>query len=381
MTAVSTVASTVASEKVAPAKAKVAAKPSLQIQVIQTIEAFDAIQTTWDRVYEADRYAQVFISWSWLRGQLLIQPTQNLFILAAYDVENNLPVGFLPLRWNNPNRIAFPLERHLSMIGNPNSDYTGLLCLPEYEDCVIPAFADYLLTQPNWHVLQMRDVLDPRCEILANHLEASSTCDVYQYRGALCPYVTLPNSWEDYLNQQIGTKQRKKLRKAVKYLETKEEGMTISHTTPATFEQDFADFLKVYQLRWGKCSQQQITQMRTVARWGVEKGIVRMYIFRQESVPVAGEYFIFDAKNRTTGDYQGGYDPEFSKFSPGQGAMAYVLRGAIAEGLVMFDFLRGDEGYKSKFGTQDRWTQHTLIARSSRSRWIRKVCFSILGGR
>ncbi len=365
----------------APAKVKIAGKQSLQIQVIQTIEAFDAIRVDWDSVYERDRYAQVFLSWSWLRGQMLIQSTPNLCILAAYDLEHNCPIGFLPLRWNNPNRLALPLERHLSMIGNPHSDYTGLLCLPEYEDWIIPAFADYLLTQPNWHVLQMRDVLDPRCEILANQLAAASVCDVYQYRGVRCPYVALPNSWEDYLTQQIGTKQRKNLLKAVKYLENKEAGMSISHTTPATFEPDFADFLQVYQLRWGKCSHRQITQMETVARWGVEQGIVRLYIFRQGSVPVAGEYFIFDAKNRSTGDYQGGYDPEFAKFSPGQGAMAYVLRSAIAEGLGMFDFLRGDEGYKSKFGTQDRWTQHILIARSRPSRLLRSAVFAILGGR
>jgi CelD/BcsL family acetyltransferase involved in cellulose biosynthesis len=348
----------------------------ITIRVIRTLAEFDALRSDWEAVYAADRYSQVFLSWSWLRGWFG-QQRHSWMILVADDREQASPVGFLALQSKNPVRLPIPFETHRSMAGNPDADYTGLLALPEQESAIIAAFADHLLQQPDWQVLALRDVRDPRFEQFTQHFQ--DACDVYRYQGPICPYVDLPDSWEAYL-QQVSTSQRKRLRKVLKDLENDPE-VSINQTTIATFDADFAVFSTVYQLRHGNCSAAKMQKMRAFARSGIEGGILRMYIFRKNGAPLAGEMLLFDAKNRSLRGYQRGYDPKFARLSPGHAAVAYVMRSAIESGLTQFDFLRGDEGYKSKFGTENYWTTNFLVVRSRRSRWLRKILFSSLGAR
>jgi CelD/BcsL family acetyltransferase involved in cellulose biosynthesis len=347
------------------------------IRCIRTIPEFEAIRTAWELVYASDRYSQVFLTWDWLRGWFA-QQRHDWVILIAYGPNADQPIGFLPLQYKHPGRLPLPFETHLSMAGNPDADYTGLLCLPESETVVIAAFANYLLQQSDWKVLLLKDVRDPRMPQLVEHFQ--SACDLYRYQGPICPYVELPSSWEDYLVQQVSTSQRKRLRKALKDMENDPE-VSITQTTIASFEADFDTFSYVYQLRHGQRSKAKMQQLREFAHWGIQQNILRLYIFRKAGQPLAGEMLLFDAKNQCLRGYQRGYDPQFSRLSPGHGAVAYVIRSAIESGLTQFDFLRGDEGYKAKFGTSSQWTSNFLIVRSRRSRWLRKVLLSILGAR
>jgi CelD/BcsL family acetyltransferase involved in cellulose biosynthesis len=350
---------------------------SITIKCIRTLPDFEAIRAAWEFVYERDRYSQVFLTWNWLRGWFE-HKRHDWVILVAYAANFNQPIGFLPLQHKHPGRLSIPFEAHLSMAGNPEADYTGLLCLPEAETAVIAAFADYLWQQSDWKVLLLKDVRDPRFTQLVDHFPAA--CDVYRYQGPICPYVNLPNSWEDYLVQQVSTSQRKRLRKALKDMENDSE-VSINQTTIDSFEVDFDSFSHVYQLRHGQCTKAKMQKMREFARWGIQQHILRLYIFRKAGQPLAGEMLLLDQKNQCLRGYQRGYDPQFSRLSPGHGAVAYVMRSAIESGLTQFDFLRGDEGYKSKFGTSSQWTSNFLIVRSRRSRWLRKILLSILGAR
>ena len=51
--------------------------------------------------------------------------------------------------------------------------------------------------------------------------------------------------------------------------------------------------------------------------------------------------------------YNSGYDPEqFANLSPGNVLTAYTIQEAIRLGRIRYDFLRGDEDYKFRFGAQ-----------------------------
>jgi CelD/BcsL family acetyltransferase involved in cellulose biosynthesis len=52
--------------------------------------------------------------------------------------------------------------------------------------------------------------------------------------------------------------------------------------------------------------------------------------------------------------YNSGYDPQrFAYLSPGIVLLGYHIQDSIAKGHTAFDFLRGDEVYKYRFGGQD----------------------------
>ena len=48
--------------------------------------------------------------------------------------------------------------------------------------------------------------------------------------------------------------------------------------------------------------------------------------------------------------YQGGFEPQLARYSPGTVLTAHAIRDAIDRGASEFDFLRGDEPYKHNLG-------------------------------
>jgi CelD/BcsL family acetyltransferase involved in cellulose biosynthesis len=62
-------------------------------------------------------------------------------------------------------------------------------------------------------------------------------------------------------------------------------------------------------------------------------------------LPIAAEYHFVG--KRTNYSYQSGIDPERMNVSPGHLANFFSVRRAIEEGRAHFDFLRGDESYKT----------------------------------
>jgi CelD/BcsL family acetyltransferase involved in cellulose biosynthesis len=62
--------------------------------------------------------------------------------------------------------------------------------------------------------------------------------------------------------------------------------------------------------------------------------------------------------------YNSGYDPfQFRHLSPGIIVTARCIEHAIALGRNKFDFLRGDEVYKYRFGAQDTQVRRLLVGK------------------
>jgi CelD/BcsL family acetyltransferase involved in cellulose biosynthesis len=68
------------------------------------------------------------------------------------------------------------------------------------------------------------------------------------------------------------------------------------------------------------------------------------------------------APQRRWYDYIGGFDPQFSSLSPGSLLIGHAIEQAEAEGAAHFDFLRGAEAYKYRWGAVDE-PMFTLVLR------------------
>jgi CelD/BcsL family acetyltransferase involved in cellulose biosynthesis len=354
---------------------------------IDTVESFEAIRSDWERVYAADQQAQIFLSWTWLRGWLAQQPAGMMIAVVRYQGENpglvadaGECVAFLPLRSAPIQVMGLTVLRRLTMLGNSGADYTGMLCLPEHEASVLTRLAYELVRNLTWDVLYLDDVIDPRVQQLVTQVQRIQRgISAHTRPGIVCPYLDLPETWEAYLQNAVSPSRRKKLRKALRDLETHPE-VTIATATMATLDRDLDDFIQVYQLRWQR-SPETLVQIRRFAHWCFSEGILWLFVVRLGDQPIAGEMLFIDRKNRAVRGYQRGYDNAFAKLSPGHGAVAYVIRQAIIEQLTMFDFLRGDEGYKAHFGTVERWNQHWMLWRNWRGSLYAKLKIGLETGR
>ena len=72
--------------------------------------------------------------------------------------------------------------------------------------------------------------------------------------------------------------------------------------------------------------------------------------------------FNFDYCGRLWG-YNSGVDRRFMELSPGWVLLAYVLQWAADNGRSEFDFMRGGEEYKYRFGAVDRHVMKAVVGR------------------
>jgi CelD/BcsL family acetyltransferase involved in cellulose biosynthesis len=63
--------------------------------------------------------------------------------------------------------------------------------------------------------------------------------------------------------------------------------------------------------------------------------------------------------------YQAGFDPDFSRYSPGLALRAYVIKRAIEEGLEEVDLLKGAYDFKYLWTPEDRSTTTLAVGRGT----------------
>ncbi len=86
----------------------------------------------------------------------------------------------------------------------------------------------------------------------------------------------------------------------------------------------------------------------------LRRGQVQLYWLELDGIPAAAEYHL--AGNGVLYVYQAGVEPVLMEHQPGNVINLMILRWAIERGYRAYDFLRGDEVYKPRFGAQPRPT-------------------------
>jgi CelD/BcsL family acetyltransferase involved in cellulose biosynthesis len=86
------------------------------------------------------------------------------------------------------------------------------------------------------------------------------------------------------------------------------------------------------------------------------EGVLRLFALQLDGQPLAVLYGLADAPRAAVPRwcyYIGGFDPAFAALSPGSLAVAQAIDLAQDEGAAVFDFLRGAEPYKYRWGARD----------------------------
>jgi CelD/BcsL family acetyltransferase involved in cellulose biosynthesis len=88
-------------------------------------------------------------------------------------------------------------------------------------------------------------------------------------------------------------------------------------------------------------------------------GVLRMHALRLDGRLIAVLYGLADPELSGSGRvyyYLSGFDPEFEPHSPGTLIVAHAIFEAQRSGACAFDFLRGKEDYKYRWGAVDTFT-------------------------
>lgn len=284
----------------------------------------------------------------------------NLVLITAR--ENETLVGIAPL-FTSMDKDGSPALFNIGSI--EVSDYLDLLVLPEYQEAFISGLLDFLpgLPIPLWKSLNFYNLIDssPSLPVLQSvSLKKGWKFTAEQLEHS--PFIQLPGDWETYL-AGIDKKQRHEIRRKMRRAEESDIPVRWYFVDDAaTLDAEIDAFL---QLMKNDCDKVAFLKpamqsfLHQVAHCAFDEKCLQL-AFLEVDGQKAAAYLSFDYLNRIW-VYNSGLNREFQSLSPGWVLLGHLLQWANEKGRLEFDFMRGDEDYKYRFGAVDRFVVQAVL--------------------
>jgi len=247
-------------------------------------------------------------------------------------------VGLLPMTWNR-SALESAANYHTPMSG----------ALAESSETMLALARELFANRP---IHLSITSLDPAAETIdACRLaaeEAGYKVVIRAYQRSL--YIDLNGAWDGY-ESGLGRNLLRNLRRARRHLE--QEGVPTVEITHGRRHLDglLQEAFAVESSGWKGAERTAIeSHPRTrdfytdIARWGAARGMLRLYFLRVGHRPLA-MYFAL-VHQGVCHLLKGGYDPAYSRYSPGNLLMHRVIQDCFAAGLSRVEFNGDAEPYK-----------------------------------
>lgn len=248
--------------------------------------------------------------------------------------------------------------------------FNGCVAETDYLDLIAPAATaeigwtavfDFLHTPecPPWQAISLCNVpaASPSRHIVPT-LAARFGLTFSESIHEVCPVIPLPSDFELYL-ESLETKQRRELRRKLRRAEGAEVKLVVvgpANGDAALLETAVNEFLVLLQKstlekrNWLTEGRRAVFQATAQA---AQRDGTLLLLFLTVDGRKAAALFNFDYNNQVL-VYNSGLDPAtFGQLSLGEVLTAKAIEWAIQHGRTAFDFLRGSEEYKYRFGAQD----------------------------
>ena len=288
-------------------------------------------------------------------------PQAELVLISAR--ENDRLIGIAPLF------IAeYEGKQTILLLGSIEiSDYLDLIVRADDLPRFLSELLDYLgsTSALTWSAIDWYNLPESSPTLAA--LEAESAKRGWDYKTE--PFrpslsVPLPGDFEAYL-MNIDKKQRHEIRRKMRRAEADERDVRWYIVEDETkLEAEIDAFLSLMANDHHKeefLSEVMRAQMRASVHAAFGAGWLQLAFLEVDGVKAAG-YLNFDYGNHIY-VYNSGLDFDYGDLSPGWVLLGYLLQWANENGRAEFDFMRGDEDYKVKFGSVKRDVMRVSLGR------------------
>ncbi len=319
----------------------------------------DNLEADWNQLVDQNQINVPFLRYGYLHTWWQTQgggewPESRLVLVTAH--QNGHLVGIAPLFYT-PNHQGQP---RLMLLGSIEvSDYLDLIAAPAHLDAFVDALLPFLAQAglPNWTSLDLYNLFDSSPSLASLRQSASRVGWAGQEERVYhCPYIPIPGDWETYL-AGIDKKQRHEIRRKIRRLESAEVANRWYIVTDAdTLDAEIDAFTALMEQDEDKVlflTPKMRTFMRDVVHWAFREDLLHLAFLEIGGKKAAG-YLSFHYLNRLW-VYNSGINRAFNEFSPGWVLLGYQLQWCNEKGIEAFDFMRGDEDYKYRFGAIDRY--------------------------
>lgn len=345
----------------------------MNIRLVTRLDEIEVLAQRWDELALQDARDGFFRTSAWyLAWMKYIRPDATPFVVVAQDDDGKI-LGLAPLCRITYRDLGFRLQA-VSWAGREvvSGDFLDFVSAREVRLEVTSAILSFLADAgARWNLMVMGELIeggDSYCAL--DSLAKRNGLMVRSQEERICPYIALPGTFEEYLNS-LSSSSRYHIRRRIRDLVDKKAARVEVYSHPEEITGHLDTLIRLHLSRWQKDN-----LPGTLGRPGFASflnhicanppagSVCRLYLLTHEHAAVAALLMFHFGESALY--YQAGWDPEseLASHSPAVVLMAHSIRDAIESGLRYYEFLRGDESYKSHWTKTFRRTTTLLLARS-----------------
>ncbi len=308
-------------------------------------EEIVALTAEWNDLIVKSRTSTVFQSPTFLTVWWESLGVGKRLIVTVRDGQGKL-VAIAPLFLESTND-----GNTLNLLGCVNvSDYLDVLI--DRDEAEVDDLYQTLLTEVasiDWKKLFWCSL--PESTLTRQYLKSyfKNRCLIGEVIQDVAPVIQLPPSWDEYL-ESVGRKQRHEIRRKQRKLAEAEHAFEVLDRPT---EKDVEEFIVLHkqssQQKEAFWDDRHLIFFRKLIPALSADGKIKLFFLSVEGQRVAS--MLAFSENKRLELYNSGFAAGVhDELSIGSNLIAYTIKFAIEQGLEAYDFLRGNEQYKFRFG-------------------------------
>lgn len=337
----------------------------IHVKLIKTYSELRELKGDWDWLLDQFEGANVFLTWDWVSTWIeAYSKEKELFCLAAY--KNDKLVGMAPLWLDRQTTAGIFPWRVLKFIGS-------IEVCPDHLDFIIRRKNSSMIAEAVWNALfgEYRKLWDKleyhsvsidskTANIFHNLAESDHRCLKVEIEGyRICPYLSLPNSWDEFVDS-MDARNRRNVRRSDKALLGAGEVEFNCIENPEDLAGAMQGMMDIHNELW--YSDKKKTGFRRerfrefhlkLAGRLFEKSMLSVCTLMHNGNHVGSTYsFVF--RGKVYGYIIAVRRSDIKGASIGRALIYRYIERLIESGVTELDFLRGDEEYKFYWTDTDR---------------------------
>ena len=335
----------------------------MQVQLIQDPTTLWAMAAEWNALAGTSPMLSsdwLLLWWKHYQQQSTEANQDELFVITVRDQTGAL-IGLAPWYLSLEKRYKRVIKFLAS--GHVCSDHLSLLCAWGLEKEIARQIVLFLFQasiQDQWDECNLDgvDQDDRAMQALTACLQAEDDLLVCVRNATSTFHLSLPDSWEEYL-ESLSKNRRKRLRRLKRnYLDSGRAEYRVLQKE-SEFDEYFQSLELLHNQRRhhvGETGAFECPRFYEFHRHAMQdllaKDRLHCSLLYLDGKPVAAEYLL--KQNNTLFAYQSGLDPAALEHSAGTLSLLATFHWAIQSGVRNFDFMRGDEQYKTNWSAAGR---------------------------
>jgi CelD/BcsL family acetyltransferase involved in cellulose biosynthesis len=330
----------------------------LSLHAYTNLDELNALRPDWDELLSQYPAATTFSTWEWLScWWRCFGHNRQLLTLALFDSGSLVGLAPLSIFQERTGWLSLRVIR-LMGDGSGDSDNLDLPVRPGFERAFAEAILHYLRQRRNLWDVGLLNTL-PSCSPVAESMREilrSSSWKVFEH-SSKSSAISLPESWELYA-ETLSSEDRKNLARYTRRLQTRYNTRIYRCSTPDELPACLEALFRLHQERWqsagepGSFSLAERREFYTqLSRSLLDRGRLELWVLELDGELVAVQ-FAFRHENKVF-QLQEGYDHRRTSDRLGFVLRGEVLRQLIAERVRTYDFLGGEDPYKTRWGARE----------------------------